>query len=113
MRRTPILTPRLLEILSSVPEEARRGKLYSAALHTLTRNINAVCKANNLPEVGCHGLRRSFASLCYHLNISEQICMQWGGWSDWGTMRKIYTKTAEADKSEAAETVRNFFKNAK
>ncbi len=111
-RHTPVLTPRLLEILKAVPEEDRHGKLYTSALHTLTRNINAICKANGLPEVGCHGLRRSFASLCYHLQISEQICMQWGGWSDWGTMRKIYTKTAEADKDEAAETVRQFFVNA-
>ncbi len=111
-RNTPILSPRLLEMLKAVPAEDRHGKLYNSALHTLTRNINAVCRANGLPEVGCHGLRRSFASLCYHLKISEQICMQWGGWADWGTMRKIYTKTAETDKSEAAETVKQFFKNA-
>lgn len=112
-RVVPILIPRLAALLSAVPEDERHGRPVEFYPHTVTRRINRVCEACKLPKVGSHGLRRSFASLCYHLNISEQICMQWGGWSDWGTMRKIYTKTAEADKSEAAETVRNFFKNAK
>ncbi len=109
-RTTPILIPRLLGLLKAVPEEERQGSLVVFAPNTVTRRINKICSAAGLPEVGCHGLRRSFASLCYHLKISEQVCMQWGGWSDWETMRKIYTKTAEADKDEAAETVRQFFK---
>ncbi len=111
-RITPILIPRLLELLKAVPEDERQGSIVHFAPNTVTRRINKICSAIGLPEVGSHGLRRSFASLCYHLKISEQICMQWGGWSDWGTMRKIYTKTAEADKSEAAEAVKQFFKNA-
>ena len=42
-------------------------------------------------------VRHSFASLCYHLRVPEQIAMEIGGWSDAGTMRRIYTHIAQSD----------------
>ena len=77
----------------------------------LFERINAVCKANGLPEVGVHGLRHSFASLAYHLQIPEKIAMEIGGWSDDGTMRKIYTHLAQKDIADRAKDFSNFFKN--
>ena len=62
--------------------------------------------------MGVHGLRRSFASLCYHLGISEAVTMISGGWSDFRTMRKIYTKISESDIANQAKLYTEFFENA-
>ncbi len=75
----------------------------------LYQRINEICSANGLPEVGVHGLRHSFASLAYHLQIPEKIAMEIGGWSDDGTMRKIYTHLAQKDIADRAQDFRNFF----
>lgn len=76
----------------------------------LYQRINEICKENGLPEVGVHGLRHSFASLAYHLQIPEKIAMEIGGWSDDGTMRKIYTHLAKRDIADRAQDFSNFFK---
>lgn len=75
----------------------------------LFKRINAVCAANGLPKVGVHGLRHSFASLAYHLQIPEKIAMEIGGWADDGTMRKIYTHLAQKDIAARAKDFSNFF----
>lgn len=77
----------------------------------LFKRINAVCAANGLPQVGVHGLRHSFASLAYHLQIPEKIAMEIGGWSDDGTMRKIYTHLAQKDIADRAKDFSNFFRS--
>ena len=71
--------------------------------------INEVCEKNGLPKVGVHGLRHSFASLAYHLQIPEKIAMEIGGWADDGTMRKIYTHLAQKDIADRAKDFTNFF----
>lgn len=70
--------------------------------------INRICKKAGLPEVGVHGLRRSFASLCYHLGVPERVAMQQGGWADAATMHKHYVKIAERDQQAAVESLRTF-----
>ena len=109
-RLVPIAIPRLVELLQAEPEKT--GKVYKGYRESPRRRINQICAANGLPEVGLHGLRRSFASLCFHLRISELECMKIGGWSDWGTMRKIYTKLAEADKNEAMRKLTEFYSSS-
>lgn len=69
-------------------------------------------RANSLPEVGVQGLRHSFASLAYHLKLSEQETMQLGGWSDYKTMRKIYTHLAKVDRLKAENKITSFFSSA-
>lgn len=71
--------------------------------------INEICKENGLPEVGNHGLRHSFASLAYHLQIPEKIAMEIGGWKDAGTMHKIYTHLAQKDIAKRAQDFSNYF----
>ena len=60
-----------------------------------------------------HGLRHSFASLAYHLQIPEKIAMEIGGWADDGTMRKIYTHLSQKDIAKRAEEFSNFFSSKK
>lgn len=105
-RTVPIIIPRLVELL----------KKYDASIPTmhslsLRKQINSACESAKLPKVGIHGLRHSFASLCYHLGLSERETMQLGGWSDANTMRKIYIHLAQKDKENANQKLIGFFKN--
>ena len=74
--------------------------------------INRICKQNDLPLVGVHGLRHSFASLCYHLRVPEIICAQMGGWDDIKTMHEIYTHISKKDISKHAKDITDFFNGA-
>ena len=108
-RTVPFLIPQLRE---AVEQADHAGEyIYPTYSTALRRNINAICQKTGLPEVGCHGLRRSFASLCYHLGIPDAVTMQVGGWSDLATMRKIYTKISERDIANQADRFAEFFKN--
>ena len=107
-RTIAILIPRLSELL-----HAQQGRpedpVVTLASSMLYKRINAVCAANGLPIIGVHGLRRSFASLAYHLNIPERVAMQIGGWADAQTMHKHYVAIAEADLQKHADSMTDFF----
>lgn len=105
-----IMIPELREALEAV--EDKTGAVVKCALNALYAAINRVCVSAGLPEVGVHGLRHSFASLCYHLGISEMETMKRGGWSNLATVHEIYTHISEADHLEADEKLLDFFENA-
>ena len=105
---------RIVPMIPPLEEALRAAEHTSEYIVTiggtcLLKRINAVCSANGLPEVGVHGLRHSFASLAYQLQIPEKIAMEIGGWADDGTMRKIYTHLAQKDIAERAKDFSNFF----
>lgn len=79
----------------------RPGSIY--------KHINRVCAANGMPEVGNHGLRHSFASLAYHLQIPEKIAMEIGGWSDSKVMHDIYTHLSQKDIAKRSQQFSDFF----
>ena len=109
-RDVPIFIPNLRTALEAV--EDKTGYVVKQHPETPYRQIQKVCQEYDLPLVGWHGLRHSFASLCYSLDINELTCMQLGGWSDYQTMRTIYTHLAESDRLKAADKLKDFFKNA-
>lgn len=109
-RDVPIMIDSLYDALNACKN--KQGNLMSGHPNTLYAQINRVCKASELPEVGVHGLRHSFASLAYHLGVSEKTAMLIGGWSDYETMRKIYTHIAKRDVLKAEQDLTAFFKNA-
>ena len=106
-RTVPILIPRLQELIDKIPD----GPLVTMHPEAIRRSINRVCKKANLPQIGLHGLRHTFASLCYHKGVSEMECMALGGWSDYATMRRIYTHLADEDALAAETKLKDFFKN--
>lgn len=109
-RRIPIMIPRLQELLDAA-ESAQDAHLVSTHINTLYGQINRVCRRAGLPEVGVHGLRRSFASLAYtKCGWPERVTMKIGGWSDWKTMHEIYIKLDEADVKDAAEKMKELYR---
>ena len=97
-RKVPVLIPRLRDV-----------PFIHLRPDTTFAHINRACRKAGLPEVGFHGLRHTFASLCYSLRLSELETQRLGGWSDAGTMRKIYTHLAEADRTAGERKLAAFF----
>lgn len=108
-RTVPIMIPELYDALKAVPDKS--GKVVTCYISTIYDWVNKVCNENNLPRLGVHGLRHSFASLAYHVRMSEQAAMQIGGWSDYATMRKIYTHLSTQDINAAANSMSEFYDN--
>lgn len=109
-RIVPIMIPALLTALEKV--ENKTGNVVSGSPNTIAKRINNICTNAGLPCVGVHGLRHSFASLGYHLNMPEKQCMLIGGWTDSGTMHKIYTHLAAKDTQKYENAMADFYKNA-
>ena len=107
-RDVPIMIPRLAELCRAHNGE-KTDYIVTCHPNTIWREVNSVCKKAGLPEVGCHGLRHSFVSLAYHLGWSELATMSVAGYSDYSTMRKIYTHLADADKAHAVQSMKDFF----
>lgn len=107
-RCVPIFIPRLLEALTEA-KQADGPVVHYKTESGLLRAVNSVCEGAGLPLVGIHGLRHSFASLCVHLSIPEETAMRIGGWSDFQTMRKIYTHIAQRDQQDQVAALTAFF----
>ena len=106
-RDVPILIPQLTEALRR--EKDKRGKVMKGHPNSVYGQVNRICKREGLPEVGVHGLRHSYASLCHYLGIPPQEAAKMGGWSDLGTMNRIYTHLSSGQMTAAAEQYRSFF----
>ena len=106
-RNVPVMIPEL----SAALERDRKpsGSLMGMHQNSLRYGIHKICEKSNLPQVGIHGLRHSFASLAYHLQIPEKIAMEIGGWSDSTTMHKIYTHIAKSDITRYQTKMADFF----
>lgn len=109
-RTVPIMIPQLKDALASV--ECKTGNVVQLLPNAIRNGINKVCRENDLPEVGIHGLRHSFASLAYHIGMPEKVAMQIGGWENDATMKKIYTHVAKSDVLKYQNLMTDFFSSS-
>lgn len=84
------------------------GYIVGISQDALYHQINRICERAGLPKVGIHGLRRSFASLCWREGLPPELTAKIGGWDDLGTMRKHYIKIAEKEKQQAVDQLKKF-----
>lgn len=106
-RDIPIMIPRLAELLVAAPHDSEY--VVTCSTNTFNRHLAKVCEANNLPRIGTHGLRHSFASLAFHVGMPEDIAMRIGGWDDYQTMKKIYTHISDRDINKYANAMSKFY----
>lgn len=106
-RRTVPLIPPLREALLAADRKSDLVVTFNGSY--IYERINEICEREGLPLVGIHGLRHSFASLAYHLQIPQKITQEIGGWSDDGVMNRIYTHLAQKDIAERSKDFSNFF----
>lgn len=109
-REVPILIPQLKEALQA--QGSQTGLVVKTQPNALLDDVKRACNRAGITEVTNHGLRHSFASLCYYLGIPERQTMQWGGWKDYTTMHKIYIRLAAVAETEAKKKMVSFFENA-
>lgn len=107
-RNVEIMIPRLAELIAAYDGDYNEP-FISCYANTIWAQINTICVANGLPKVGVHGLRRSFASLAYHLGWSKRQTMRIVGWSDVKTVHNIYIKLSELDVAEDIEKMKQFY----
>ena len=110
-RDIDIMIPRLLDLVKQ-HDGPKTDYLVDCYPNKIYKNINAACEKAGLPQIGVHGLRHSMVSLAYHLGWSELATMKVAGYSDFNTMRKIYTHLAEADKAKSVDAMSAFFQNS-
>ncbi|MEG2106737.1 MAG: hypothetical protein RRY79_08140, partial [Clostridia bacterium] len=101
------MIPELLTALKALKETS--GAVWKGSPNTLGKHINRICAANDLPQVCVHGLRRSFASLGYHLGLSEREVMDIGGWADTQTMHKKYIRLSQLDIQKAENKMAKYY----
>ena len=107
-RDVPMIDP-LYEALSAV--KYKTGRVVPEHPATMLRRIDKACRDAGVPEVGCHGLRHSFASLCHILNVPAAVAMEIGGWADRTTMDHIYTHVSKRTKNSYENIFTNYFKS--
>ncbi len=108
-RTVPIMIPRLKELLEA---QSKDGYIVTQANSTINRHIRAIAEKEGLPNITEHCLRHSFASLGYHLRLSEIEVMSMGGWSDSSTVHDIYLHLAQRDRLKAENKMAKFYRTA-
>ena len=106
-RTIPIMIPQLKDALNRV--DIKTERVVTIAGNTINAGIRRACESAGITVVTNHGLRHSFASLGYHLGISERQLMQMGGGSDYHTMHKIYIRVAQRDRERAKNKMTEFY----
>lgn len=99
-RTVPILIPRI--------EELGWGKV-EIGHKNLSLDIQRACRDAGVTVCRNHDLRRSFATLCWYLQIDAMQVAQWGGWSDITTIVKFYARLSASAMNENARKMRAFF----
>ena len=117
-RTIPVIIPRLevllnniyiskLSSLSQASSQICSEPIVAVPRDGIYKAVNQACLCVNLPTVGIHGLRHSFASLAYHLGWKKMSTMAVGGWRNSKVLDAIYTHNA--DLQTDVQTMTDFF----
>lgn len=106
-RTVPIMIPQLYDAL--IAESDKTGYVVKLSKSSIHRQITSACERAGVTVVSCHGLRHSFASLGASLGMTEDELMDLGGWSDIGTMKRIYTRVTQSAKHRAVNKMSEYY----
>lgn len=106
-RYIPLFIPELKAALQAVPDKT--GKVVKVRPNSVYRRANQICERLGLPPVGQHGLRHSFASLCFSLDVPAKITQQIGGWKDDQIVMEIYTHLSKKHMEDQLGKLQKFF----
>lgn len=99
-RFVPFMIPRLKE-LQFVPVQTTPRQL--------NKELKKICAENGFPDLSCHSLRVSFASVCYSKNVPSRVVMKIAGWIDIQTMHRVYVRISENDVEKWTAELENVF----
>ncbi len=109
-RNVAILIPELRQVIER--ERRSSGPLTPYSQSAFRNHLHKICRQAKITDVTPHGLRHSFASLCYHLKVPKKLVMELGGWKDDGTMERIYTHIAQNDITRYQSELAAFYKRS-
>lgn len=101
----------ILQKLEAYAPERREGRVFLMHPNTIYDTMRDICKKNNIPFVGVHGLRHTNASVMMSLGIVDRVAMARGGWSTDVTMKQVYQHVFQSDKDKAGDRVDSFFQS--
>lgn len=110
-RYVTMLIPELKEALLAAQQPS--GYVVTVRPNTVYRRIAKVYESAGLPNVGVHGLRHSFASLCYSLEVPPKVTMALGGWSNYQTVMDIYTHLDKKNIGKQTKKLKQFYAKKK
>ena len=106
-RPVPIMIPQLHKALAAV--QNKTGSVVTIKGGSLLDDIKRACERAGVTVVTNHGLRHSFASLCFYLGISNIQIQEWGGWKDSIVLNRIYIRLSASQKTENQKAFTKFF----
>ena len=109
-RPVPIMIPQLHDALAAVSNKT--GQVVTHRGGSLLDDIKRACTKAGITVVSNHGLRHSFASLCFFLNIPLKQIQEWGGWKDSAVLTRIYIRLSATMKTENQKSFTKFFDNS-
>ena len=107
-RTVPIFIPRLTELLKN-KVGAPDDKLIPVMPNTVYRHVTGFLEAHGYPPIGVHGLRHSFASLAWYLQIPVLETCALGGWKDANTVIKVYTHLDKKSLNKYGSQMQRFY----
>ena len=108
-RDVPIFSRHLKELLEAGKAGAEPGDhVVELAPNTVCRRIARACEMAGVPRVTTHGMRHSYASLCFYMGVSVKTVQETGGWDDPGTAQKIYAHVSARQNREVAAKLGGF-----
>lgn len=108
------IVPIMIPALAAAIERDRKpsGAVMTITPGALCERVHRICRKAGITDVPLHGLRHTFASLCYHLRVPEALTMEMGGWSDRNTVHEIYTHLARSDVRRYKTALHDFYVEA-
>ena len=102
------MIPQLHNALAAMPDKT--GSVVTIKGGSLLDDIKRACKRAGVTIVTNHGLRHSFASLCFFIGtIPMKQIQEWGGWKDSIVLNRIYIRLAASQKTENQKAFAKFF----
>ena len=97
---------RLIDALDALP----RGELVvGLSPDQLSKRWTAFLARNDLPHIGLHALRHTFASIMLSLGVGDLYTMSMGGWATDRTLRAVYQHTMSDAMTEAERRRNDYF----
>lgn len=102
------LNKRIADIVTAMDLKPDDFLVYGG-INSLYNYINKKCDELELPRIGVHGLRHTFASVCWEKDIPIEVCMLYGGWRSETTVRRVYQHLSAARLKEHSEKLAEAF----
>jgi integrase len=97
-----------LQALLAIASEGLRSQdlVFQFTRHALYETVNRICRDCGIPEVGCHGLRRTFSTLAVMSGVAEEAVAAALGHTGFGITKKHYVAPGTVEQKASNAVMR-------